>query len=135
MPSLGQIPRLPVTVSDISPTLTELRKQSDTLDRWLVQYAEGLDDDSLSETIDFVFTDGQPGCMSRVEMLMHVVTHGLFHMSVTSQILAKAGMPVSPVLATSYVRERDARCASRSLVSFRSWIGAKISCSPTRKTY
>lgn len=46
-----------------------------------------LDVVSLSETIAFTFTDGDAGRMSREEMLLHVITHGGYHLGNVGQVL------------------------------------------------
>lgn len=75
------------------------------LDEWLIDYAEQLDDEAAAERIDFVFTDGDQGCMSRAEMLMHLVTHSLCHISVTGDMFSREGLPISPVLLTTQIGE------------------------------
>jgi uncharacterized damage-inducible protein DinB len=41
----------------------------------------------LCESVAFVFTDGDHGCMSREEMLTHVVTHAGYHRGEVGQIM------------------------------------------------
>lgn len=46
-----------------------------------------LDRNQLAERIDFAFTDGAQGRMSREEMLMHVITHGVGHRGQISAVM------------------------------------------------
>jgi uncharacterized damage-inducible protein DinB/putative sterol carrier protein len=62
-----------------APSLEELSAMIKTSDQWYIDYVSLLDEPRLAEGIDFTFTDGDPGRMSREEMLMHVVTHGAGH--------------------------------------------------------
>jgi uncharacterized damage-inducible protein DinB len=62
-----------------APTLEELSGAIRISDQWYIDYVSRLDNAQLAETIDFAFTDGAPGRMSREEMLMHVMTHGGCH--------------------------------------------------------
>ncbi len=62
-----------------TPSLAELAAAIKTSDQWYVNYISLLDDTQLAERIDFTFTDGLPGRMSREEMLTHVTVHGEYH--------------------------------------------------------
>ena len=45
---------------------------------------------SLSQSIAFVFTDGDQGYMTREEMLTHVVTHTGYHRGEAGRLLTQA---------------------------------------------
>src|SRR5215468_10981651 len=62
-----------------APSLEELAEAINTSDQWYIDYVSSLDEGQLAERIDFTFTDGEPGRMSREEMLLHVITHGVGH--------------------------------------------------------
>ena len=59
-----------------APTLEALSMDMRKSDQKYIDYVSTLDRKQLAERIDFAFTDGAPGRMSREEMLMHVITHG-----------------------------------------------------------
>jgi uncharacterized damage-inducible protein DinB len=63
-------------------------------DRWYLDYLETVTPELLSEAVPFLFTDGDKGCMSREEMLAHVVTHGGYHRGEVGRILAQ--LSISP---------------------------------------
>jgi uncharacterized damage-inducible protein DinB len=65
------------------------------LDRWYLGYLETATPELLSESVPFTFTDGDKGCMSREEMLAHVVTHGGYHRGEVGRIMAQhsVGLP------------------------------------------
>lgn len=69
------------------PTLKELSADLRRSDREYIDYVSTLDRDELLEQIDFTFTDGAPGRMSREEMLMHVITHGVGHRGQISALM------------------------------------------------
>ncbi|MBX3716528.1 MAG: DinB family protein [Burkholderiales bacterium] len=75
-----------------TPTLDELRAAVAATDRWYVDYTSGVPADRLAEAIDFTFTDGLHGRMTREEMLAHVITHGSYHRGGVGRILAQAGV-------------------------------------------
>src|SRR6188474_2674590 len=54
------------------PTLEDLSADIRKSDREYIDYVATLDRDQLEDQIDFTFTDGATGRMSREEMLMHV---------------------------------------------------------------
>jgi hypothetical protein len=59
------------------PTLEDLSADIRSSDREYVDYVSTFHRGHLVGQIDFAFTDGAPGRMSREEMLMHVITHGI----------------------------------------------------------
>jgi uncharacterized damage-inducible protein DinB len=69
------------------PTLEDLSADIRASDREYIDYVSGLDPDRLAERIDFAFTDGALGRMSREEMLMHVITHGVGHRGQVSAVM------------------------------------------------
>ncbi|MGY6242175.1 DinB family protein (plasmid) [Burkholderia ambifaria] len=80
-------------VSDNTPDTPEpeaLRAAFATLDRWYLDYVEAATPDMLSESIPFVFTDGDNGYMTREEMLTHVVTHGGYHRGEAGRLMLQA---------------------------------------------
>jgi uncharacterized damage-inducible protein DinB len=90
------------------PRLADLAANIRTSDREYVEYVSSLDRDELVERIDFTFTDGAPGCMSREEMLMHVITHGVGHRGqVSAVILLNSGTPPSDGF-TTYLHKVEA---------------------------
>jgi uncharacterized damage-inducible protein DinB len=72
-----------------TPEIEALRAAVATSDRWYLEYLETTTPDLLSESLPFVFTDGDKGCMSREEMLTHVVTHGGYHRGEVGRILTQ----------------------------------------------
>jgi uncharacterized damage-inducible protein DinB len=68
----------------------------------------------LAEPIDFVFTDGARGRMSREEMLMHVITHGVGHRGQISALLLLNSLPASKDGFTTYLHEAEASARGRA---------------------
>jgi uncharacterized damage-inducible protein DinB len=69
------------------PTLEGLSADLRRSDLEYVEYVSALDPGQLTEQIDFTFTDGSPGRMSREEMLLHVITHGVGHRGQVSAVM------------------------------------------------
>lgn len=72
-----------------TPTLEALHKAVQNTDRWYVDYVAGLSTEQLAERLRFEFVDGDTGCMSREEMLAHIVTHGGYHRGAVGRIMAQ----------------------------------------------
>jgi uncharacterized damage-inducible protein DinB len=69
------------------PTLEDLSADIRASDHEYVDYVSALDRDQFADRINFVFADGAPGRMSREEMLMHVITHGVGHRGQVSAVM------------------------------------------------
>jgi uncharacterized damage-inducible protein DinB len=83
------------------PTLEDLSAHIRACDREYIDYVSALDGDQLGDQIDFTFTDGAPGRMSREEMLMHVVTHGVGHRGqISAVMLLNSVMPAKDGFTT-----------------------------------
>jgi len=91
-----------------APSLEELSEAIKTSDRWYIDYVSSLDKAQLDERIDFTFTDGKPGRMSREEMLMHVTIHGACHRGQLGLLMMQNSiMPPGDGL-TSYLHKAEA---------------------------
>jgi uncharacterized damage-inducible protein DinB len=99
---------------DPLPTLEALSADIRASDRDYIDYVSTLDAGQLAERIDFTFTDGAPGRMSREEMLMHVITHGVGHRGqVSAVLLLNAQAPASDGF-TTYLHEAEAASRRRT---------------------
>jgi uncharacterized damage-inducible protein DinB len=91
-----------------APSLDELSAAIKTSDQWYIDYVSGLDEAQLVERIDFTFTDGLPGRMSREEMLMHVTVHGEYHRGQISLIMMQNSIMPPGDGFTSYLHKTEA---------------------------
>jgi uncharacterized damage-inducible protein DinB len=95
------------------PTLEALSAALRNSDREYVDYLSGLDGGQLAECIDFQFTDGLPGRMSREEMLLHVITHGVGHRGQVSAVMLLNSVPAAKDGFTTYLHETQAASRRR----------------------
>ena len=96
------------------PTLQELSADIRESDQEYIDYVSTLDRTQLAERIDFAFTDGALGRMSREEMLMHVITHGIGHRGqVSAVMLLNATVPAKDGF-TTYLHEAEASARRRT---------------------
>jgi uncharacterized damage-inducible protein DinB len=77
-------------------------------DREYVDYVASLDRAQLEERIDFSFTDGAAGRMSREEILLHVLTHGIGHRGQVSAVMLFDSVPPARDGFTTYLHEAEA---------------------------
>jgi len=95
------------------PTLEDLSTDLRRSDQEYIDYVSKLDLDQLAERIDFAFTDGAQGRMSREEMLMHVVTHGAGHRGQVSAVMLLNSVPPARDGFTTYLHEAQASTRGR----------------------
>ncbi len=86
-----------------TPTLDELRMAIHVSDGWYENYVNKLSAEELNEQINFKFTDGDTGTMSREEILLHVITHGGYHRGAAGRILAQLEIAPPRDLFTRYL--------------------------------
>ncbi|MGC1547332.1 MAG: DinB family protein [Rhodanobacter sp.] len=96
------------------PTLADLSVDIRKSDQAYIDYVSALDSDQLAERIDFAFTDGAPGRMSREEMLMHVITHGIGHRGQVSAVMLLNAVPPAKDGLATYLHEAEASTRGRA---------------------
>ncbi len=90
-----------------TPSLDQLREAVAATDAWYEQYVGQLASSSASEVIDFEFTDGDKGRMSREEILLHVITHGAYHRGNVGQVLKSISVAPPRDLFTKFLHQRE----------------------------
>ena len=93
--------------SSITPRLSELEVNVTETDAWYVNYASNISSDQLNETIEFSFTDGDSGTLTREEILLHIITHGSNHRGNVSQILKSISLTPPRDLYTKYLHDSE----------------------------
>jgi uncharacterized damage-inducible protein DinB len=96
------------------PSLQDLSADIRTSDREYVDYVLSLDHDKLADLVDFEFTDGAPGRMSREEMLMHVITHGVGHRGQVSAVMLLNSVTPLKDGFTTYLHTAEASARRRT---------------------
>ena len=95
------------------PTLEALARDLRRSDREYIDHVSTLDRPQLAERIDFAFTDGAPGRMSRGQMLMHVITHGAGHRGQVSALMLFHSLPPARDGFATYLHEVEASARRR----------------------
>jgi uncharacterized damage-inducible protein DinB len=101
--------------ADALPTLADLATAIRASDLEYVDYVETLCCDELTERIEFTFTDGASGCMTREEMLMHVITHGVGHRGQISAVMLLNSQPPATDGFTAYLHRAEAATRRQTL--------------------
>ena len=103
----GEAHPFDATNTTATPSLAQLRADVADTDAWYANYVAKVPAAALPEVIEFTFTDGDAGRMSREEMLLHVVTHGAYHRGNIGQVLKS--IPVAPPrdLYTKFLHDSD----------------------------
>jgi uncharacterized damage-inducible protein DinB len=90
-----------------TPKLGVLRQALAESDHWYIDYVAGLNNQALREPLDFVFTDGQHGRMSREEILAHLATHGAYHRGAVGRILTQLAAQPPRDTFTTFLHKSD----------------------------
>lgn len=61
-------------------------------DAWYMDYARSLTGQDLQQAIEFRFVDGGAGCLTRGDMLLHVVNHKTYHRGYVADMLYGLGL-------------------------------------------
>ena len=61
------------------PPLETLRQEQERIDGWYVDWADGLTQDKLDETVEYMLIGGNRGAMTRGDILLHVFHHTAYH--------------------------------------------------------
>lgn len=95
------------TNTQSTPTLAQLQADVAATDAWYERYVAGLNPSRLAEVIDFQFTDGDRGRMSREEILLHVITHGGYHRGNVGQVLKSISVAPPRDLYTKFLHQSE----------------------------
>lgn len=103
----GEARPFDATNTKSTPALAQLQSDVAATDAWYEQYVGGVAPSSLAEVIDFQFTDGDGGRMSREEILLHVITHGGYHRGNVGQVLKSISVAPPRDLYTKFLHQSE----------------------------
>ena len=61
------------------PPLPELWRQQREVDAWYTRWSDQTSADALDQEVEFTLIGGNPGVMTRGDILLHVVNHTAYH--------------------------------------------------------
>ena len=88
----GQAHTYTATNTPDTPTPAQLSWDMADTGAWLLEHTASVTPEALGNQVTFTFTDGDSGCMTRLEMLLHLHAHGTYHRGQVSQMLKTAGL-------------------------------------------
>lgn len=99
----------PYTTTNTPDTPTPEQLSWDMADTaaWLLDFATHATPDGLNERVAFTFTDGDHGCMTRLEMLLHLHAHGTYHRGQVSQMVKQIGLVPPRELLTRMLHAQE----------------------------
>jgi uncharacterized damage-inducible protein DinB len=95
------------TNTQATPSLAQLRDDVAATDAWYQDYVARTAPPELAVTVEFTFTDGDVGRMTREEMLMHVLMHGGYHRGNVGQVLKSISIAPPRDLYTKFLHQSE----------------------------
>ncbi len=86
------------------PAFDALARDARATADWYADYADALRPEEIDETVDFAFSNGEPGSMTRGEMLLHVAMHAAGHRGQVALLLQKNGIVPFPDRITDFLQ-------------------------------
>ena len=103
----GQAHAYTATHTPDTPTPEQLSWDMADTAAWLLDHAAAADTAALNERVAFTFTDGDQGCMTRLEMLLHLHAHGTYHRGQVSQMVKQIGLVPPRELLTRMLHAQE----------------------------
>ena len=88
---LGESPRAPAYEPSEFADAEAVRARLTEIERGQQDFLEGLTDDALTRTIDYVRITGEPGSYPLGSLLQHVVNHSTYHRGQVTTMLRQLG--------------------------------------------
>ena len=88
-----------------TPSLEELRIWQQALDRWYVDWSDGITGEALDEKVAFTFVGGGDGLMTRGQILLHLINHTSYHRGFAADLFYQ--VPAKPPTTDLTVFLRD----------------------------
>lgn len=95
------------TNTKTTPSLAELQQAMQETDAWFIAYLNTLSETDLAYQLEFSFTDGDRGRMSREEILHHLIAHGAYHRGNVGQNLRLIGLAPPRDLFTRFLHQAE----------------------------
>ena len=91
------------------PPLAELWRLQQGVDKWYIDWSDGLTDAALIENVNFTLIGGNQGVMTRGEILLHVVTHTNYHRGFAADLFFQVPARPPTMDLPVYLREISER--------------------------
>jgi uncharacterized damage-inducible protein DinB len=102
----GGEPAFQGVIANRIPDLDELGATMARTDQWYIDYAASVSAAELETVVDFAFVEnGDPGRMTKGQMLAHVITHGASHRGAIGKMLETLKVAGASDMVTTFARE------------------------------
>lgn len=98
----GSEPGFAAVVGTRVPDLDLLAATLRETDGWYLDYVGNVPLAELDEIVTFAFVDGDPGRMTKGEILAHVVTHGASHRGAIGKMMENLGIAGASDMVTTF---------------------------------
>lgn len=95
------------TNTDTVPDLQELAQRLAASNEWFSCQARDLTPAQRQQRLSFTFADGRQGCMSRQEILFHIINHGTYHRGAIGHALDLARVAHPADTYTVFIHEAE----------------------------
>ena len=93
------------------PPLADLWRKQQAVDAWYIAWSDKITDAALDETVRFMLIGGNPGEMTRGEILLHVINHTSYHRGFVADLFYQ--VPARPPTTDLPVYLREGVTADR----------------------
>ncbi|MYM40296.1 DinB family protein [Duganella qianjiadongensis] len=104
---LGETLPHQATNTAVVPPLEELGVRLARSNQWLAQFVADAREEVLQKQIPLRFMDGQPGRLSALEALFHIINHGTYHRGAIGHALDLAGAARPADTYTVYIHAAE----------------------------
>jgi len=80
--------------TETPPPVDELRDLVRAMNQWWMDLADKTTETDMQERVNFRFVNGDPGAMTRHEIILHVVQHATYHRGYVDDMMYQ--IPVTP---------------------------------------
>lgn len=87
------------------PKLGDLYESAKVVDQWYIDYADNVTESELIDKVSFQFTNGEEGCMSKSEIIFHIVNHGTYHRGNVGILMHQNSVAPERDLVTHFLRD------------------------------
>lgn len=90
-----------------TPSVEELRVNMRECTEWYIERVSAMQDADLAEVIRFQFVDGGEGQMKSVDMINHVLFHGIYHRGAVGWLISECGGIPPKDVVTVFLRDHN----------------------------
>ena len=100
---LGEAPAFEGVIATRMPDLDEMSATMAETDAWYIDYVSAVSPAELETVVDFTFVDnGDPGRMTKAQMLAHVITHSASHRGAIGKMLGEMKVEGASDMVTTF---------------------------------